>query len=734
MSPAAALFRRRVPLRRFPALPILVVAGTVLCGGGGRLAAPRAQDSTEIALITIVPAVVTIGPGRAQHFVVAAVDRSGRPVSVTLVWSATGGTITAAGLYTAGSFPGTYRVIAMASGSSLADTATVTVGNVAPASNPGPANGPSGCHLVYEDAFAALNGAGIASPGVGPLSVSGDPLVAATVTIDPSAPASPPSVLQVTFGTGWGGATSPGVALMRPLTGDYASLYLSVWVFLDPGWPGPGAGPDMALSFASGPLLGDRVRFDLGVMQGGQLLPHMRVTGLARSYHGSISPLLVANVDSQPRLTPGVWHELRMQVVSNGTGTSNDGLATWWLDGVLAGSYGGIGLWSGAAPAIREIGIEATPPPTPLIANHFLRLDHWYATGLTPPTVGTGTGPDLVQVSGNTTITPSGLVTPPELAVFMRARAPATPPCLDDHVVDDILASTFPSLLARGDCRPDVIGAFSVDNAARLDAGECDAGAIWTAAGAELRDEALAPLLTVPVVLWLTQELNSAEQATATGQPLEPLALAELGDATDLFNLNRAGVLFKVVDTKRLWSLSAADQAAAHTAITAPTGSIDDCAPALAGSSYFKPGKVNVYYVESLPITGAAGLTCRRVDANIIYISNDDRGGTTLAHELGHALSLEHIGDHNSGPWYVGIGNTNLMWGTESADRASLTLGQVYRANGDARSVLHRDQLRGGPRWVCECTFGQPGCETWLKYRDSTSIDGVCPRVTRDWN
>ena len=47
---------------------------------------------------------------------------------MTVTWSATGGTVNAAGLYTAGSTPGSFRVVAVRQGdASKADTSTVKI-------------------------------------------------------------------------------------------------------------------------------------------------------------------------------------------------------------------------------------------------------------------------------------------------------------------------------------------------------------------------------------------------------------------------------------------------------------------------------------------------------------------------------------------------------------------------------------------------------------------------------
>jgi hypothetical protein len=64
-----------------------------------------------------------VAPG--SHLLAYGYSATGDSVPVSVVWTATGGTITPDGMYTAGSSAGTYRVIAAAGG--LADTALVTV-------------------------------------------------------------------------------------------------------------------------------------------------------------------------------------------------------------------------------------------------------------------------------------------------------------------------------------------------------------------------------------------------------------------------------------------------------------------------------------------------------------------------------------------------------------------------------------------------------------------------------
>ena len=80
---------------------------------------------TVIAL-TVTPPSAAVITGDTQQFTATPTWSDGGSHAVTRTWSATGGTVSTGGLYTAGSLPGDYRVIASAGGK--ADTAEVSVG------------------------------------------------------------------------------------------------------------------------------------------------------------------------------------------------------------------------------------------------------------------------------------------------------------------------------------------------------------------------------------------------------------------------------------------------------------------------------------------------------------------------------------------------------------------------------------------------------------------------------
>ena len=78
------------------------------------------------------PTTVSLTPGGAQQFNAVGRMSDGSSASVTVTWSETGGSITSAGRYTAGSTAGSFRVIATQQGGTKADTSAVTITPAAP--------------------------------------------------------------------------------------------------------------------------------------------------------------------------------------------------------------------------------------------------------------------------------------------------------------------------------------------------------------------------------------------------------------------------------------------------------------------------------------------------------------------------------------------------------------------------------------------------------------------------
>ena len=117
---------------------LIAVAGTRLLFAGLLVLAPACgsptisdaftpPDSTGVVAIVVAPKLDTIPTNASRQFQVAGVDAQGDPVTPDVDWYASGGTITSGGLYTAGSTAGSFRVIAVQQGGTLADTAAVTI-------------------------------------------------------------------------------------------------------------------------------------------------------------------------------------------------------------------------------------------------------------------------------------------------------------------------------------------------------------------------------------------------------------------------------------------------------------------------------------------------------------------------------------------------------------------------------------------------------------------------------
>jgi hypothetical protein len=103
----------------------------------------RVVPARNVGTIVISPEDAQVAPGGQQAFQVLgyakndpALQRVGVPVGVT--WTATGGSVDASGLYTAGNSAGTFKVTATTVASGVSDTVTVTIdAALPPATEPG---------------------------------------------------------------------------------------------------------------------------------------------------------------------------------------------------------------------------------------------------------------------------------------------------------------------------------------------------------------------------------------------------------------------------------------------------------------------------------------------------------------------------------------------------------------------------------------------------------------------
>jgi hypothetical protein len=83
--------------------------------------------TSPIVSLSVSPSSANVSTGGTQQFTATATRQDGSTLVPSVTWSATGGSITGGGLYTAGTTAGAFRVIAVQQGGSLADTSTVNI-------------------------------------------------------------------------------------------------------------------------------------------------------------------------------------------------------------------------------------------------------------------------------------------------------------------------------------------------------------------------------------------------------------------------------------------------------------------------------------------------------------------------------------------------------------------------------------------------------------------------------
>lgn len=127
-----------------------MVIANCLCGALDT-AFVTVEVPAQLTKITVSPKTVSLNAGATQQFGATANWSTGATTLPPITWSATGGSISTSGLYTAPTTAGTYRVIVAHSGGTLRDTATVTV--AAPPTDGGGTTPPPTGGLFFSDNF-----------------------------------------------------------------------------------------------------------------------------------------------------------------------------------------------------------------------------------------------------------------------------------------------------------------------------------------------------------------------------------------------------------------------------------------------------------------------------------------------------------------------------------------------------------------------------------------------------
>lgn len=256
-------------------------------------------------------------------------------------------------------------------------------------------------------------------------------------------------------------------------------------------------------------------------------------------------------------------------------------------------------------------------------------------------------------------------------------------------------SATVSNFMAASGCKSEA-AVFAAMNAMSL----VDTTGIWTNASG---DTAYIPMQD-PYVVPLNVYVMSGDFANGSIDTRTQDAMADVTEASRNWDQSQCGIAFAIKyigDASHgnfgpdLLSAVCTDQVAAFRAVDTKNG---------------VPSAINVYYNDGE--SGTLGLTCSDGNSAVIVISNLSTTDT-LAHELGHALSLVHTDDNQAMP------SNDLMnsWQTTGG----LTVGQCFRANVNSTSVLHGLQIRPGASR--QCPDGVPSTNT------APSPNDPCPAL-----
>lgn len=270
-----------------------------------------------VALVEVHPDTATVPVQGRWPFSATLLDSAGNPLSAgQITWTSSDTSVAvvdANGLAT-GIAPGTATITANSQGA----TGTALIAVVPPGAGPWP-HEPASFTMISDQPWDAVTSLGWSLEfGVLPLIVP-----------DPTAPLSPPDVLQITYPVGFASGSAPST-VVHSLPGT-RQLYVGMWWKPSNPWQGNDSNTNKiqyVFTNASGSAF--------MVMYGTPGGPYeLRVFP---QFNTSSDVWLTPNVANVP-VTLGEWHKIEWLLVDNTTTDPPNGICRWWLDGQLIGDY-----------------------------------------------------------------------------------------------------------------------------------------------------------------------------------------------------------------------------------------------------------------------------------------------------------------------------------------------------------------------------------------------------------
>ncbi len=302
--------------------------------------------------------------------------------------------------------------------------------------------------------------------------------------------------------------------------------------------------------------------------------------------------------------------------------------------------------------------------------------------------------PVIVYAQGNDQIALQNNISNDNAVVLLDGKQPLG--CMNDGPYRGSTMVDVDNVLPSNDCSSEIV-VMSDDNALEI----ISPVSLWTeAAGDQLTVDLKNPL-SLPLRIWSVH---------GDHQSVQQKSEADLAWANVAFGDSHAGIIFPPEFTDKTGE---ADPAKSYAYCYLHMDIIQDIG--------YEPSKLNVYYVDRVLEKGptSVGAWCGTFGMGGIILIENTAPISTLAHELGHALSLQHVdavdldadGNADFEMW------TNVMsTGSDPAITPTFTEGQAFRVNVNEISFLNAIGVRSGV--TRNCAEG--------------NYNRMCPAVTLD--